>query len=149
MSIQKKELDLPTPDEQATAQEASRALAPLLKNKDARLSLVTDANRKTMVPVPPSALRLLVDILTNIGQGRPVTVVPEEIELTTQQAADMLHVSRPYVVKLVESNVLPARRVGRHRRIAFEDLMRFQQADRTRRQAALARLAELDQKLGL
>lgn len=149
MNAHRTELELPSPEEQAVAQEASRKLALLLKKKDAKLSLVTDANREKMVSVPPSALRLLVDILTSIGQGRPVTVVPKELEFTTQEAADILHVSRPYVVKLVETQKLIARKVGRHRRIAFEDLMRFQQADRAKRQAALARLTEIDQELTL
>ena len=140
---------LPGKDEQAQAKEASRQLARLLPAADQPLRLVTADNHHEMVSLPPSALRLLVDILTQLGQGRGVTLVPDKAELTTQEAADYLNVSRPYVVKLVERGQLAARLVGTHRRIAFEDLLRFDTADRQQRRAALDALSSIDQELGL
>ena len=140
---------LPGKDEQAQAKEASRQLARLLPAPDQPLRLVTADNHHEMVSLPPSALRLLVDILTQLGQGRGVSIVPGKAELTTQEAADYLNVSRPYVVKLIENRKLDARRVGTHRRIAFKDLLRFDEADRKQRRAALDEVTRLGQELGL
>lgn len=140
---------LPPEEEIAQAKVASRQLARLLPEGRKPLQLVTDDNRHEMITIPPDALRLMVDILTQLGQGRGVTVIPEKAELTTQEAADYLNVSRPYVVKLIEAGKLPARSVGTRRRIAFEDLVRFDEQDRNVRRAALDELALLDQELGL
>lgn len=139
----------PPDDEIAQAKVASRQLARLIPEGRRALQLVTDDNRHEMITIPPGALRLLVDILTQLGQGRGVAIIPEKAELTTQEAADYLNVSRPYVVKLVESGKLNARTVGTRRRIAFEDLVRFDEEGRKTRRAALDELAQLDQELGL
>ncbi|MDQ2641736.1 MAG: helix-turn-helix domain-containing protein [Pseudomonadota bacterium] len=90
-----------------------------------------------------------MDVLTQLGQGRAVTILPKKVELTTQDVADYLNVSRPYVVKLIETGRIPARTVGTRRRVAIEDLIRFDENDRKRRRAALDEIAEIDQKLGL
>jgi DNA binding domain, excisionase family len=139
----------PPEDEIAQAREASRQIARLLPDGRSSLELVTDGNRHEMVAIPPSALRLLVDILTQLGQGNAVTLVPQRAELTTQEVADFLNVSRPYVVKLIETGKLPSRKVGTRRRVAFEDLRRFDEEDRKVRRAALGELARIDQELGL
>ena len=81
-----------------------------------RSGSVTEDNRHEMISIPPGAVRLFLDILTQLGQGRAVTIVPGKVELTTQDVADYLNVSRPYVVKLIESGKLPARMVGTRRR---------------------------------
>ena len=140
---------LPTDDESAQAREASRQLARLLPDDAHSLRLVTDDNRHEMIAIPPGALRLFIDVLTQLGQGRAVTLLPQRAELTTQEAADYLNVSRPYVVALIEQQKLPARKVGTRRRVAFEDLVRFDAQDRARRRAALDELARIDQELGL
>jgi excisionase family DNA binding protein len=140
---------LPNEDEIAQAREASRQLARLLPDDMQPLRLVTDDNRHEMISFPPGALRLFIDMLTQLGQGRAVTLVPQRAELTTQEVADYLNVSRPYVVALIEQNKLPARKVGTRRRVAFEDLLRFDEQDRARRRTALDELARIDQELGL
>lgn len=147
---------LPTDTEIAQAREASRQLARFLPQggDDAAthapaLRLVTDDNHHEMIAIPPGALRLLVDMLTQLGQGRAVTVLPQRAELTTQDVADYLNVSRPYVVSLIEQGKLPARKVGTRRRVAFEDLLRFDEQQRAQRRAALDELARIDQELGL
>lgn len=139
----------PTEEEVTQAREASRQLARLLPEDAQTLRLVTDDNRHEMIAIPPGALRLFVDVLTQLGQGRAVTLLPQRAELTTQEAADYLNVSRPYVVGLIEQNKLPARKVGTRRRIAFDDLVRFDEQDRARRRAALDELARIDRELGL
>ena len=146
---------LPTETEIAQAREASRQLARLLPEAEGdaatpapALRLVTDDNRHEMIAIPPGALRLLVDMLTQLGQGHAVTVLPQRAELTTQEVADYLNVSRPYVVKLIEEEKLPARKVGTRRRVAFEHLVRFDEQQRAQRRAALDELARLAQALG-
>jgi excisionase family DNA binding protein len=139
----------PTADEVAQAKEAGRQLARLLPEDQRPLRLVTDDNQHEMISIPPGAVRLFLDVLTQLGQGRAVTILPKKAELTTQEAADYLNVSRPYVVKLVESGKLPARNVGTRRRIAFQDLVQFDEADRKRRRAALDEVGQIDQDLGL
>ena len=140
---------LPTEDEVTQARDAGRQLARLLPDDAGSLRLVTDDNRHEMIAIPPGALRLFVDVLTQLGQGHAVTLLPQRAELTTQEAADYLNVSRPYVVGLIEQNKLPARKVGTRRRIAFEDLVRFEGQDRAKRRTALDELARIDQELGL
>lgn len=144
---------LPTDSEIAQAREASRQLARLLPGDDAAsppsLRLVTDDNHHEMIAIPPGALRLLVDMLTQLGQGRAVTLLPQNAELTTQEVADYLNVSRPYVVKLIEDEKLPARKVGTRRRVAFEHLLRYDEQQRAQSRAALDELARIDQELGL
>lgn len=78
--------------------------------------------------VPTSALRLLVDILAELADGNAVKVVPIHAELTTQEAADMLNLSRPYLVKLLEDGVLPFHRTGKHGLVRFADLMQYNDA---------------------
>lgn len=134
----------PTEDEMAQAKEAGRQLARLLPDDQHPLRLVTENNRHEIISIPPGAVRLFLDVLTQLGQGRGVTILPKKAELTTQEAADYLNVSRPYVVKLINSGALPARVVGTRRRIAFQDLIRFDEADRKRRRAALNEIAQLD-----
>jgi excisionase family DNA binding protein len=100
-----------------------------------------------MLSLSPLVLRLLQDALVHLSQGRAVTLVPHGAEMTTQEAADYLNVSRPYVVQLIESGKLLARKVGTRRRIAFQDLVQFDDADRATRRAALDDVARLSQEL--
>ncbi|WP_324198288.1 excisionase family DNA-binding protein [Nocardia beijingensis] len=92
---------------------------------------------------------MLAFILAQAAEGRGVTVVPSHAELTTQQAADMLNVSRPYVVTLLETGEIPFRRVGRHRRIRYDDLKQYQRRSEVESRAAMDELAQLGQDLGL
>ncbi|WP_174186082.1 helix-turn-helix domain-containing protein [Nocardia barduliensis] len=99
--------------------------------------------------LPREAVSMLAFILAQAAEGRGVTVVPSHAELTTQQAADMLNVSRPYVVTLLEAGEIPFRLVGRHRRIRYDDLKRYQQRAEAKSRAAMDELAKLGQDLGI
>jgi excisionase family DNA binding protein len=133
-------LQIPSDEESAHATEAGRQVARLLR-------LVTEGDRREMISIPPGAVRLLLDALTQLGQGRAVTIAPGKAELTTQEVADYLNVSCPYVVKLIESGKLPARMVGQRRHVSIADLIMFDEEDRKTRRAALDELARIDQEL--
>lgn len=75
--------------------------------------------------MPPVVTRLLMDILKETAAGRAVTLVPVEPEITTQQAADLLNVSRPYVTGLIDKGTLPARMAGNHRRLPLQDVVTY------------------------
>ena len=138
---------LPTELEAKLARESSRLLAACIGRGELARLKVIDGNQEVDVPV--SALRMLVDILAQMAEGNAVTIVPHHAELTTQQAADFLNVSRPHLVGLLERNELPYRKVGSHRRILFKDLVEFQQRSRVARKKALDELAAQAQELGM
>ena len=147
---------LPTDAEIVQAREASRQLARLLPEdgdeataRAPALRLVTGDKPHEVISLPSGALRPLADMLNQLGHGRAVTVLPQNAELTTQEAADYLNVSRPYVVSLIEQNKLPARKVGTRRRVAVDDLLRYDEQQRAKQRAALDELARIDQELGL
>ncbi len=141
----------PSPADTKLAQESSRKLAKLLGAKKKRLSLriQSDDGPEETVAVPLSAFRLLTDILTEMAQGNAVTLIPVHAELTTQQAADLLNVSRPFLIDQLEKGEIPHRKVGSHRRILFEDLMAYKQRTDAARLKALEELSALDQELGM
>jgi excisionase family DNA binding protein len=136
-----------SPEESELARTSSRLLAACIGHgKTARLRVI-DGDSEIEVPV--AALRMLVNILTNMASGNAVSLVPIHAELTTQQAADFLNVSRPYVVGLLERGELAHHKVGTHRRVYFRDLMAYKDAQLRKSKAALTELAKLDQELGL
>lgn len=101
------------------------------------------------IQLPDSVARLLRQLVYYLAHDRAVAVVPVNKELSTQEAADILNVSRPYLVKLLEQGEIPFVKVGAHRRIQVRDLMEYQRLrDATRRQA-LQRLTQMSQELGL
>ncbi|MEV4182606.1 helix-turn-helix domain-containing protein [Streptosporangium canum] len=99
--------------------------------------------------LPREAVSLLAFILAQAAEGRGVTVIPSHAELTTQQAADMLNVSRPHLIKLLEEGEMPFRLVGKHRRVTYEDLQEYKRRDDVRRRTAADQLAALGQELGI
>ncbi len=99
--------------------------------------------------IPRPTAVLFAQILDALAKGQGVQIIPKAAELTTQQAADMLNVSRPYLISLLESRQIPFRRVGRHRRIILEDLMEYKRHDDHKRRAAADDLAELSEELDL
>lgn len=140
----------PSPADTRLAQESSRKLAKLLeaKKKELHLRIQSDDEPGETVAVPLSAFRLLGDILTEMARGNAVTLIPVHAELTTQQAAELLNVSRPYLIDLLEKGEIPHRKVGSHRRILFQDLMAYKRKIDAARLKDLEELSALDQELG-
>jgi excisionase family DNA binding protein len=134
----------------ALAQAAQRCLMTALDHSRATtIRLVSDAKGLPSVELPPKALRMVADMLGLMAQRQPVVLLPQKMELSTQDAAAFLNVSRPFVVKQIDEGRLPCRKVGRHRRILFDDLMAYQQALQADTEAALQALADQAQALGL
>ena len=116
----------------------------------ARLQLKDGVDRLASGPVHfAHAGWALVDILAELADGNAVKVVPVHAELTTQEAADLLNVSRPHFVKLLEDGVLAFHRTGKHRRVRFADLMQYKEARERASEQAMAELAQQSQELGM
>lgn len=104
----------------------------------------------TQIPIPESLVHVLRQTVHYLSLDRPVTVTTVSRELTTQQAADILNVSRPFLVnQLLETGQIPFKKTGTHRRIDFDDLMEFKQRRDTERKRALRELSQLSQQIGL
>lgn len=141
---------VPSTEEAQQAQAALRTLRRLRSRKAARtIQVRPEGGSEVAVTVPREAFELFLEVLGQMANGNAVTIVPVHAELTTQQAADMLNVSRPYLIELLEAGKVPFRRVGTHRRIRVSDLLEYQQKDEAERRAALDGLSEEAQKLGL
>jgi len=134
-------------EEQQIAAESSRLLAAIIgSGKEAKIRVV-DGGQDIMVPV--TAMRMLVDILAHMAEGEVMTLIPQHAELTTQQAADYLNVSRPFFVKLLEEGKLAFHKVGSHRRVYFRDLIDYKEQSMDKRHEALDELAKQAQELKL
>lgn len=127
------------------ARESSRALGPLAQHS----LLIHIEGRVEPVEIPAPAVRMLVDLLVEMAAGNAVTLIPVHAELTTQQAAEILGVSRPFVVSQLEAGKLNFHKVGTHRRIRFLDVMAYKQRMVTDRKKTLDELADQAQALDL
>ncbi|NWD22289.1 helix-turn-helix domain-containing protein [Pseudomonas yamanorum] len=142
---------LPLEKEVEAAVQGQRELASLLSTKfeTQRIDIFDKEDKPHSLVLPTSALRLLVDILGELAIGNAVKVVPVHAELTSQEAADLLNVSRPHLVKMLEEGAIPFTKTGRHRRIRFSDLMAFKQRREDESQEAMDALAQQAQELGM
>ncbi len=141
-----------TPEETRLAQQSSATLAKLLANSDEKsrqFHLQAEDKPEESVAIPLPAIRVLVGALVEMAKGNAVTVVPVHTELTTQQAADLLNVSRPYLIDLLENGAIPFRKVGNHRRVLYGDLMAYKRKDDEVRAKILDELTAEAQELGL
>lgn len=118
------------------------------KNKDEVVKLRIQGSDE-VVAIPLKALKLLNSIISNMAQGKSIALMPTDAEITTQQAAEILNVSRPHVIKLLEKGEIPYRKVGSHRRILLQDILEYESKFRSDRRKKLDYLAKEAQKLNL
>jgi len=144
-------LKLPTRKEQKIARENKEILNRIAGNikKSTKEVEIGIKGEEVSVKIPVSALKHLNTIMNLMAQGKAITVNPVDAEITTQEAADILLVSRPYVVKLLENGKIPFHMVGSHRRIRLEDLLAYKKQMEKEREEALTELTRISQELGL
>lgn len=135
------------------AKTALRCLSAALDHSNApRIALLDENGNKTDAPIlslPPQALRLFAEVLKRMAQRQPIVLLPQKHELSTQEAADFLNVSRPFVIKEIEAGRLKCNKVNRHRRIEFDELKRYMAQQQKNSEDALRKLTDLSENLGL
>jgi excisionase family DNA binding protein len=134
---------LPSASEKAAANLLRQILASHVDG-DAKLRVLNEDQKLAEVILSPALSGLLVELLRHIARGDAVTLVPVHEMLTTQQAADILNVSRPFLISLLERGDIPFTMTGRHRRVKAEDLFAYKRVRDERRSKALADLAQFD-----
>ena len=129
--------------------ESEQAAAAAVAIPGGRVVVVPGGPDREPIEVPASAVLVLADVLDHVRRGEHVRVIADDEEITTQQAADLLHVSRPYLVGLVDTGEIPARKVGARRRVKLADVLLYREVDQARRLRAVADLTAEAQDLGL
>jgi excisionase family DNA binding protein len=139
---------VPTGEDIRLARQSGRVLAAQL-GRPTKLRLVNDDQEGEVVVLPDSAMRLFVDMLGHMARGDAVMLVSVNADITTQRAADLLNVSRPFLVRLLEQGEIPYHMVGTHRRVRAADLMAYKERIDRQRMTALDELAKEAQELGM
>jgi excisionase family DNA binding protein len=139
----------PTEQDTKLAQESSRRLSRFAKQERLTLRLPTTDHETETIELPRPVVGLLMRILTQMAEGNAVTLMPIHAELTTQQAASILGVSRPFLIKQMKEKRIPYRRIGTHRRVRFEDLMNYKNRIDAERAKVLEQLAAQAQELNM
>jgi excisionase family DNA binding protein len=119
----------------------------ILGTKNAEIEIILREENDTKIALPKTAMRVLIEALTYISEGREVVVKPLNDELTTQKAAEFLQVSRPFLIKMLENGEIPFRKVGKHRRVLLSDLDDYKQRIDETRLKVLNELAAQAQEL--
>ncbi len=139
-------------EEAEMAKVAYRCLTTALDHSNAPRIVLVDEGKETDAPalvLPPQALRFFAEVLKRMAQQQPIVLMPQRHELTTQEAAAFLNVSRPFVIKEIEAGRLKCHKVNRHRRIEYAELQRYKAEQRTSTAAALQELTDLSEDLGM
>ncbi|TDB56833.1 helix-turn-helix domain-containing protein [Photorhabdus khanii] len=144
-------VNLPDKFETELAQQSQRELAAYLSTKleTQKIEIMGEDQQSHTIELPTSAMMLLMEILGELAAGNAVQIVPVHAELTTQEAANILNVSRPHMVKLLEEGLLPFHKTGRHRRVLFADLIAYKRQRDQNSLEAMQALAEQAQELGM
>lgn len=139
----------PSKEEQLTAQKSYSVLASSINQLRTDSPEIEIEETEEKIRIPISALKLLADILKEISLGNPISIVPVATEMTTQAAAELLGCSRPHVVRLLEEGKIPFTSVGRHRRIKYEDIVRYKNGMKAIQRKKIQELMGLDEESGL
>lgn len=134
--------------EQRIAIKSHETLSQILAHVHSPMTEIEIEETKEKLQIPSSALTLLNEILKAMSQGKPISIVPVATEVTTQKAAEILGCSRPHLVKLLESGELDFFKVGKHRRIKFEDVVNYKQKLKAEQKRRLVEMMHNDEELG-
>ena len=142
-------LHMPNPTEVEQAKESSRTLSKYTDAERVQLSLKGSNGESDDLVLPGHVLQILLDVLAEMSKGNAISLVPHHQEISTQEAANLLNVSRPFLVGLLEKGEIPFRRVGAHRRVLLTDLMAYKEQTQQKRNDALSQLTALSQDEGM
>lgn len=143
-------LEITTKQDQELAQTSiSQIRRAVTSVKNDGFAKIKVQDQREFLHIPKKAFHLLVEILANMSEGRSVTVIPTDKQISTQQAADFLNVSRPHIVKLLENGIIPFKKVGTHRRIDLMHLIEYEKGLKQNRKQKLDFLTEQAQELNL
>ncbi|MDO8861013.1 helix-turn-helix domain-containing protein [Haliea sp. E1-2-M8] len=142
-------LHLPNPDEVEQAKVSSRTLSKYAGVDRVQLTLKVDSQPTEDLILPGHVLQILLEVLSEMSKGNAISLVPHHHELSTQEAANLLNVSRPFLVGLLEQGKIPFRKVGTHRRVLLKDVMAYKERTDQQRKASLDELTALSQKEGM
>jgi excisionase family DNA binding protein len=151
VSVKIDETAAPSVADASLARESLERISSFLTSgySDLRIRVTNDEKLGADIILPASVLRLLTGILAEMAQGHGVALIPVQAEVTTQQAADLLNVSRPYLIRLLEERKIPFRLVGQHRRVRVDDLLVYQRKDDEERRRVADELTADAQELGM
>lgn len=130
----------PTAQDASLARISGQRLSRYARRKKPLSLRVTEAGQEQPIELPPEAVALLMDVLEIMATGRGITLIPQNAELTTVEAASILNVSRPFLIKLLDDKAIPHRLVGKHRRILIDDVMAYKRRIDAEREKVLAQL---------
>jgi len=139
----------PTKREQETAMESYNALSAMLEGLASENPEIEIKETSERIKIPIRDLKLLAKILRATSEGKPISIIPIATEMTTQAAAELLGCSRPHLVKLLETGEIPFTKVGKHRRVKFEDVMGHKKKMREEREILLIEIMKEDEASGL
>jgi excisionase family DNA binding protein len=139
----------PSKIDQKVAAESYNILSGVLDQIDAEQTEIEIEEADEKIKVPMSALKLFTQVLKGMSQGKIISIVPIEAELTTQAAAEMIGCSRPHLVKLLEEGQIPFTKIGKHRRIRLEDVINYKEEMKERQKQYLTDMMNADEETGL
>lgn len=139
----------PSKKEQRVAMESYDALAATLEELRSDNPEIEIEETQEKIKIPLKALRLLAEILKATSQGTPISVVPIATEMTTQAAAEILGCSRPHLVKLLEEGTIAFTKIGKHRRVKYEDIAKYKSDMKAKQEALIVEMMKSDEELGL
>ena len=143
------EIKRPSKAEQLQAQASYSSLISALTHLKSELADIEIEETGEKIKIPSRALAFLGNILKAMSEGKPVSIVPMATEVTTQSAAEILSCSRPHLVKLLEEGMIPYTRVGKHRRLMIEDVLKYRQKMKSEQKQHLIGIMNSDEDLGL
>jgi len=143
------DINKPSKAEQKAAMESYDALSSMLDQLDTKTPEIEIVETQEKIKIPINALKLLVKILKETSQGKPISIVPIATEMTTQAVAEFLGCSRPHVVKLLEDGKISFTKIGKHRRVKFEDVVNYKKEQKAIQKSLINKMMELDEESGL
>ena len=142
-------IERPSKEEQKAAMKSYDALATALDQVHSDYPEIEIEETKERIKIPLKALQLLAEILKETSQGKPVSIVPIATEITTQAAAELIGCSRPHLVKLLETGEISYTKIGKHRRIKYQDIIDYKRKMRAKQRALLIEIMKADEESGL